>query len=71
MRYDECFVPFGLSVTLVVGAAGPAAARETRTVEGYDVTVGGVDEPPITGERTWPELEPYRRSFADFTGTSL
>ena len=51
-----------LAVLLVGGvvagvAAGPAAAHETETVDGYELTFGGADEPVITDERMWLELE--------------
>lgn len=33
------------------------AAHDTETDGGYDVTFGGADEPIITGERQWLEIE--------------
>ncbi|QFU84722.1 FixH family protein [Natronorubrum aibiense] len=42
---------------LSVGAITPVAAHETQNVDGYDITFGGADEPLITGERMWLELE--------------
>lgn len=44
------------SATLSVPAA-PVAAHDTKTDGGYDVTFGGADEPIITGERQWLEME--------------
>lgn len=41
---------------LVGGAVGVASAHDTETVDGYDVTFGGADEPVITGERMWMEV---------------
>lgn len=37
--------------------AAPAAAHDTNTEEGYDVMFGGSDEPIITGERQWFEIQ--------------
>lgn len=56
MRYHTP-IALGLIVVVVIGAAGPAIAHETQTVEGYELTFGGADEPVITGERMWLELE--------------
>lgn len=42
---------------VAIGAAGPAHAHETTTVNGYELTFGGADEPVITGERTWLQVE--------------
>lgn len=44
------------SATLSVLAA-PVAAHDTETDGGYDVTSGGADEPIITGEQQWLEIE--------------
>lgn len=41
----------------MIGVVGPASAHETQTIEGYDFTFGGADEPLITGERMWLELD--------------
>lgn len=57
MRYHKLLVPLGLIALVIVSVASPAIAHETQTVEGYDVTFGGADEPLITGERMWLELE--------------
>lgn len=56
-EYYKLFITFGLVMAVVVGAVGPAVAHEKQTVEGYDLTFGGADEPVITGERMWLELE--------------
>lgn len=45
-----------LSITLI-GAAGLGTAHETTTVDGYELTFGGADEPVITGERMWMQVE--------------
>lgn len=42
---------------LLVGAVGPAAAHETVTIDGYELTFGGSDEPVMTGERMWLQVE--------------
>lgn len=57
MRYRRLLLALGLSVMLVVSAASPIVAHETKTVEGYDLTFGGANKPLITGERIWLELE--------------
>lgn len=41
---------------VLLGAAGLAAAHDTKTIEGYEMTFGGSDEPVVTGERMWLEL---------------
>lgn len=40
-----------------IGTAGVATAHETTTVNGYELTFGGSDEPVITGERMWLQVE--------------
>ncbi len=51
-------VSIGLIIAIGVAVGvGPAAAHETNTVEGYDIFFGGADEPIITGERQWFEIE--------------
>lgn len=45
-----------VSATLSILAA-PAAAHDTETDGGYEITFGGSDEPIITGERQWLEIE--------------
>ena len=57
MRYHKSVVAIGVLMMLGVGAVSPGIAHETQTVEGYDLTFGGADEPLITGERMWLELE--------------
>lgn len=46
-----------LAWVLLVGAVHPAAAHETVTIDGYELTFGGSDEPVITGERMWLQVE--------------
>lgn len=41
----------------IVGMAGVVTAHETTTVKGYELTFGGADEPVITGERMWMQVE--------------
>jgi len=48
-------VTVGIAASAVVTA--PAAAHETTTVEGYEVTFGGSDEPVVTDERMWLQVE--------------
>lgn len=50
-----------LFVLLVVGvllasAVPVVSAHDTETVDGYEVTFGGADEPVITDERMWLEV---------------
>lgn len=50
----------GILVILIIvftGTAGLATAHETTTVNGYELTFGGSDEPVITGERMWMQVE--------------
>lgn len=42
---------------VAVGAAGIGSAHETTLVQGYQVTFGGSDEPVITDERMWLQVE--------------
>lgn len=46
-----------LTVLVLIGTAGLATAHETVTVNGYELTFGGSDEPVITGERMWLQVE--------------
>lgn len=48
----------GLIMMLMAGDVNLVITHETKTVEGYDLTFGAVDEPLITGERI--ELCPLR-----------
>lgn len=57
MRTHRPLVAIGLVVTLAIGAVSPAVAHESQTIEGYDLTFGGADEPVITNERMWLELD--------------
>lgn len=43
-------------VALGTVAVTPAAAHDTKTIDGYELTFGGADEPVITGERMWLEV---------------
>lgn len=45
------------TVVFLAFVAAPANAHESETVDGYELTFGGGDEPVITGERMWLELE--------------
>lgn len=44
-------------VILGIVAVGPVAAHDSETVDDYELTFGGADEPVITGEWMWLELE--------------
>lgn len=57
MRYLKWIIVLSVVMVLTTSAVGPAAAHETQEVEGYDITFGGADEPVITGERMWMEVE--------------
>lgn len=41
----------------LAGAVGTVGAHETTTVDGYELTFGGSDEPVVTGERMWLQVE--------------
>lgn len=45
-----------LLMVLIGGVVGTASAHDTETVDGYEVTFGGSDEPVITDERMWLEV---------------
>lgn len=53
-RWLASLVAIGI---IVGGAAGMASAHETTTVSGYELTFGGSDEPVISGERMWMQVE--------------
>lgn len=57
MRYRKTLAVLGVTVLLLASVAGPATAHETQSVEGYEITFGGAEEPLITGERMWLEFE--------------
>lgn len=42
---------------VLAGTSGVASAHETETIEGYELTFGGSDEPVITDERMWLQVE--------------
>lgn len=50
-------VVLGFLVIAFIGTAGMATAHETSTVNGYELTFGGSDEPVVTGERMWLQVE--------------
>ncbi|MDZ7731400.1 MAG: FixH family protein [Natrialbaceae archaeon] len=55
---------------LLAGAAllvTPVAAHESETIEGYELTFGGADEPVITDERMWLQLSIENESGAPVT----
>lgn len=53
---SHALLVFLIAGTLVTGAVAVASAHDTETVDGYDVTFGGADEPVITDERMWLEV---------------
>ena len=57
MRFHRTAVPLVVVLLVLTGAVGLAAAHETETVNGYEMTFGGTDEPVITGERMWLQIE--------------
>jgi hypothetical protein len=46
----------GISALMLAGASVPALAHEERTVAGYDMEVGFIDEPVYTGDRSGLEF---------------
>lgn len=56
MRFPQLAVLLVVALMLT-GAVGLAAAHETETVNGYEMTFGGSDEPVVTGERMWLQVE--------------
>lgn len=50
-------VVLAVLAVVFIGATGIATAHETTTVNGYELTFGGSDEPVITGERMWLQVE--------------
>lgn len=56
MRARPVVLLLMISIVVIAGI-GPATAHDTETAEGYEVTFGGADEPMVTGERMWLELE--------------
>lgn len=54
---EPAFVFLAAIVILAATSVSPAVAHESETVNGYELTFGGADEPVITGERMWLELE--------------
>lgn len=57
MSSQELFVTLAVAGLVLAGAVGLAAAHETETVNGYELTFGGSDEPVITDERMWLQVE--------------
>lgn len=51
------FVTLAVVGVVLVGTASLVTAHETKTVNGYELTFGGSDEPVITGERMWLQVE--------------
>lgn len=56
MRFHRLAAPLVVVTLVLSGAVGLAAAHETETVNGYEMTFGGSDEPVITGERMWLQV---------------
>lgn len=57
MGSRKALIATGLIGMLLIGVVTPVTAHETQNVEGYDITFGGANEPLITGERMWLEIE--------------
>lgn len=64
MASDRFNRAIGLSTALLVAAlvvfgavaVGPVTAHESETIDGYELTFGGADEPVVTNERMWLQL---------------
>lgn len=57
MPSNRWFVALAAVGLVLAGAVGTVGAHETTTVNGYEITFGGSDEPVITGERMWLQVE--------------
>lgn len=57
MPKARLFLTLCVILLLLVAASGLSSAHETVTVDGYELTFGGSDEPVITGERMWLQVE--------------
>lgn len=57
MPSNRWFVALAAVGLALAGAVGTVGAHETTTVDGYELTFGGSDEPVITGERMWLQVE--------------
>lgn len=57
MTYYQWLLALAVVGVVLVGAVSLVTAHETRTVNGYELTFGGSDEPVITGERMWLQVE--------------
>jgi hypothetical protein len=57
MQKMERVVILASVIVVFAGMAGVATAHETTTVNGYELTFGGSDEPVITDERMWMQVE--------------
>lgn len=57
MAYHKWFLTVAVVGVVLVGTVSLVTAHETKTVNGYELTFGGSDEPVITGERMWLQVE--------------
>lgn len=57
MAHPRWLLPVVIVAVVLASAVGSVTAHETKTVDGYEVTFGGGDEPVITGERMWLQIE--------------
>ena len=57
MYYRKLLLALVTIMVLLTSIVGPATAHESQTVEGYEITFGGEDEPVITGERMWLQFD--------------
>lgn len=56
MRTTDWLTALCVIGIVLVGMVGLTSAHDTKTVNGYELTFGGSDEPVITGERMWLEV---------------
>lgn len=56
MSQREWFVTLVVGAVVLTSAVGVVTAHETKTVDGYELTFGGSDEPVVTGERMWLQV---------------
>lgn len=55
MRQTRLLMALFVAAVVMLGTVAviPTAAHESETIDGYELTFGGADEPVITGERMW------------------
>ena len=55
-RFSRLALSAGASLGLLLAVAGPAFAHEARTVAGYDMEVGFINEPVFVGDKSGLEF---------------